>query len=716
MKNIELFLSVFKFNNNYEISPDTIFDLEKEKDIISGRKEFDDDAKNLIKTIINIFNNNENLFIPYIIQYDKYRNNVLLKSKLVEIFLDDNNLLKNADCFVKYVLLDLLTNKWYLIEGKKIKEEFDLCKYDDENLVIKTINEKLVEAERKSKNYLSEIILYQFESYYENYFIWIEDINKAENDIAKRNNIILFDKNFKLFKEAFSLYNKYYNITNIQVLNAIGYMKIYLKHYIDIIYSTRNSSDSFEKKNKDESDEYFSKEPESETKNNILYYMLKLLDRKPGNNYKNLINDLHISFLNNSNINKKIKEEKIVKFFMLSSIYPNKNYLKEKLKIYNENLYLLKLITNNKKLYSEVFEKLTKTISLNKLVSLLMEYFNYTIQENQFSGLKLGDEIDKKDFIDYLQKKNISNSKEIEIIQEFIRNINCLTRKTVTEPNNYKNSSLDLFFPFKIKTKDNKYKKSYLYDIYTDAIKIQNEFISKIFDYTAVNIHEFHQENLNKAIYVQEANESNIIKLFNENILTEMILTYYSKKYLFDANNNVIYNKEDFNSEIDFNFEEIERNLGNIILVGIRKFISENDDGIKKLKFLNDNSEMEEEIIYDYIKTYSIQNLNEEEKKYLSEKIKGKNKNDLLKLIKNLRALMVTILSNKPKLNSKDIIRDKIEIENEKNELAEFFKKEEKECENPYQEEEEEEDDFPFTVDNLMCIYNFIKEKYEAIN
>ena len=84
-------------------------------------------------------------------------------------------------------------------------------------------------------------------------------------------------------------------------------------------------------------------------KNNICYYMTKLLCRKTEKDYKDVIKDLHLSFLNNPNIDKKIKEGKIVKFFTLSSIYPNKNNLKEKLRTYNENLYLLKLVLNNKK-------------------------------------------------------------------------------------------------------------------------------------------------------------------------------------------------------------------------------------------------------------------------------------------------------------------------------------------------------------------------------
>ena len=47
--------------------------------------------------------------------------------------------------------------------------------------------------------------------------------------------------------------------------------------------------------------------------------------------------------------------------------------------------------------------------------------------------------------------------------------------------------------------------------------------------------------------------------------------------------------------------KKIGRNLGNIILTGIRKFITEEDNGNKK-KFYIDNIEIEEEIIYDYIK------------------------------------------------------------------------------------------------------------------
>ena len=48
--------------------------------------------------------------------------------------------------------------------------------------------------------------------------------------------------------------------------------------------------------------------------------------------------------------------------------------------------------------------------------------------------------------------------------------------------------------------------------------------------------------------------------------------------------------------------KKIGRNLGNIILTGIKKFIIEEDNGIKKFKFYIDNIEIEEEIIYDYIK------------------------------------------------------------------------------------------------------------------
>ena len=347
-----------------------------------------------------------------------------------------------------------------------------------------------------------------------------------------------------------------------------------------------------------------------------------------------------------------------------------------------------------------------------------MQYFNFTIQENKFSFMTLGNEINNKDFIYFLHKNNINNLKEL--IKEFIKNINTLNGKTIIDLNDYENTSLELFFPVKIKKENNKDKQKNLYNIYINALKTQNEFIDNILRYIKINIHELHYENLNKAIYIQEANESNIIKSFDENMLTEIILIYYSKKYLFDANNNVIYKNEDYNNEIDFYFEEIERNLGNIILTGIRKFISEKDNGIKKFKFYTDNIEIEEEIIYDYIKTYSFKNLSEKEKNYLSEKIKEKNKNDLFKLVKNLFTLMGSILSKIPKLEAKEIISDKIEIINGKNDLAELFKKEgsvsENECGNPYlEQEEEEEEDCQFTVEHLVCIYNFIKEKYEQI-
>ena len=257
-----------------------------------------------------------------------------------------------------------------------------------------------------------------------------------------------------------------------------------------------------------------------------------------------------------------------------------------------------------------------------------------------------------------MKKKNIINNSTLsnnsfsDVIKIYIQNYNSLIKdknnKEIDE-NNFENYPLDYFV---ISNND----KNSLLEIYNDFIQRQNEFISTI---KKSKIHENFLKNIDE-IYVQDANESDIPKLCSEAKLIEIILTNAYKEYNFDKNNNIKY--DNCYRKIIFNYDKIEKTLGNNIYSGIKKFIPSNI-GVRKMKYKDEKyNEIDNDILYDFQKKYEKAELNENEKQNIQKFLENKNKNYCYSFLISMQFFMIYILSKSSVFKKEDdLFRDVIE-------------------------------------------------------
>ena len=279
--------------------------------------------------------------------------------------------------------------------------------------------------------------------------------------------------------------------------------------------------------------------------------------------------------------------------------------------------------------------------------------------------------------------------------------------------NNYEELTLDYFLL------DNSVTKNSLVEIYVDFIKKQNEFLSNI---EKSKIHESYLKNIKK-IYIQEAEESDIIKVLDNEKYIEIIINNCYKKYNFDEKQNIKYD-EDY-KKIYFNYDEIEKKLGENILHGIKRFI-EHPFGLRVMKYKDEiYNDINNDILYDFQNKYNQNKLEENEKRNITEFIEKKNKKESYSFLLSLQFLMLDILSKSYYLkNDNDIYDDvitKMPIANFDQSQKEYFylvnsffeKKEDNDDDILSQMNDNNNDNVnKYTIDKLFEIYEISKELY----
>ena len=228
----------------------------------------------------------------------------------------------------------------------------------------------------------------------------------------------------------------------------------------------------------------------------------------------------------------------------------------------------------------------------------------------------------------------LTNDEFNKIINNYINDYNSLVEeKNKLDQNSYENYTLNYFI---IRDGNNK---NNLLEIYKNFVEKQNEFISKI---VKNEIHKAYLDNIDE-IYIQEAKEMDIPKLLSNEKLIKIIINSSYKEYAFDSNNNIIYN--DNIKKIIFDYEKIEKYLGENILTGIKKF-KNFDKAIKTIKYKDENNiDIDSDILYDFQKKYGNESLEENEKQEILSFIKNQNKSNKEDLLLSLQLLMHYILS-----------------------------------------------------------------------
>ena len=284
----------------------------------------------------------------------------------------------------------------------------------------------------------------------------------------------------------------------------------------------------------------------------------------------------------------------------------------------------------------------------------MLDIFSYKKSSKEIEEAKLIDEIDNI-------KQNLNyNSNFDEKILKFIQSYNYLLNNEenfsnyIIPENNYKNISIKAFL---VNENNKKNKLNYIYNKF---IEYQNKFIT-------ISKKYFANKNLDdiETISVQEAKEENIPRIISsDDEFLEILI-----------NNSSILQNNKKEIEYGFDLKEIENELANKIIPGLKLF---KKNKIRVMKYYGEEiNEIDEQVLNDFNIRYKPQIINESQKNYIKEFIeKNKEKKNLILL--SFQYLMIFILSY-PEFNGQTNIKEVIDKlsknkdENEKIELIKSF-------------------------------------------
>ena len=310
-----------------------------------------------------------------------------------------------------------------------------------------------------------------------------------------------------------------------------------------------------------------------------------------------------------------------IEFFLYSKV-PNILMFKHKfMNIQNsEDKYpLLKIILTQDMDKIKLLQEIPK---LNKLSNFLIDKCSFKYSRKSANDLKLKSEFDfneiKQDVIEFISSWNK--------IRPLIESYGCKSfknnsQKYFTEINN--NSPLAYF----LVDEGDFGHGMVLAAMYKTLIDIQNIFLNQIINSKSQILSCFN-EQLNQEIMIQDVQKSEIIDLdkINEDVINDIIV----KNSIPDIFGNLkAENQLNFNNLCSFehNYENIERELGGILLPGLRKFKDEIRFVTYKYEGFRGNKSS---IITTFNEKYPQKELNKEQIKYINDFLnKGDNKNKL---------------------------------------------------------------------------------------
>ena len=387
--------------------------------------------------------------------------------------------------------------------------------------------------------------------------------------------------------------------------------------------------------------------------NSVNNYILEIISNK--NNIELLNQEYHKMKEELLNLNPQSIEEIIKSNYdpMLYSqnIFPDIQYYCFST-IQNLDSFIFKFnsLSENKKKYSLINLLINKDseiiknainvkhlININKFSNLLLDIYSFKISREEAKLKTLKNELEN--IIEYYNEINntrIENeNKFIEnYIEPFIYAWNKIKHKSVQykckilrdltkgeKPLEMKIETPLCYFLVDDGDKDGG---MFLASAYEHLIEWQNQFIDEIISANKMNgILNSYISQIEQEIDIQEAMKEDVINI-DENIykiLNDLIYTS-STRNIFSEDENKI-NYKNYN-DIIYNYEFIEKELGRIILPGLKKFKKEK---IKFITYLYEGLRGgKSTILVDYNNKYIQRNLSEEEKTYL---------NDLLKIHNN---------------------------------------------------------------------------------
>ena len=428
----------------------------------------------------------------------------------------------------------------------------------------------------------------------------------------------------------------------------MAFIKIYFRYFANILYECKNGNENINFDNLVKNKFYLSAKSLSPFEEEINIYISSILNIKCKDLYK-FICDHRLEYLENY-VKPKGKNDSI--FLKVIKNIPNLDILKS---IFNsDNTFKQKYPLLNYCLNKEQEINYLKQIPIiNYICNLMLDIFSYKKSSKEIEETKLIDEIDNI-------KQNLNyNSNFDEKILKFIHSYNYLLNADnfsnhIIPENNYKNISIKAFL---VNENNKKNKLNYIYNKF---IEYQNKFIT-------ISKKYFANKNLDdiETISVQEAKEENIPRIISSD--DEFLEILINNSSIFENNKKEI--------EYGFDLKEIENELADKIIPGLKLF---NKKKIRVMKYSGEEiNEIDEQVLNDFNIRYKPQpqNINESQKNYIKEFIeKNKEKKNLILL--SFQYLMIFILSY-PEFNGQTNIKkviDKLSKNKDENEKIELIK------------------------------------------
>ena len=503
----------------------------------------------------------------------------------------------------------------------------------------------------------------------------------------------LLEKNWEIIE---NILNKN-GINNIKIFMNIIFEKLceYMEKIEDM--STIEKRHNFESQIKAFIQELLkNKNKYNESEINYNSYNEKL----KGNDPHSLVEILSENYSPFENIYNQ-KEYPNMQMFLISK-YPNLEELEKSMKTqpdYANNYCLL----NQVFISTEEYELIENIKDINKLVDYLYKKYNNKIEREKAKNKKIKDCFENEDF----------NEIDKNLLQPYISSWNkikskCkkyLCRPDMPELNITKEHSLIHFLPDDGELLGG----MYLASAYTNIIDWQNSFINIVIN--SIGPHSVlraYLSQLNQEIHVQDATEEDLVKINGEiKNKVEGMIKKYSMRDIF-KNGKIEY--KEYKNAIKFDFDSIESELGKIILPGIKKFISKDEDEpIKFVIYLYETfRSSRSSIITNYNKKYPSRELSNEEQKNLYNFI-NENKNKSQNFIKDILVSCQILIDfiQKENFNENELILNVIKKLPKYIEIdglfIEFFLK------HGESKDKQNNDKVMFSINKLINIYNLIE-------
>ena len=231
--------------------------------------------------------------------------------------------------------------------------------------------------------------------------------------------------------------------------------------------------------------------------------------------------------------------------------------------------------------------------------------------------------------------------------------------------------------------------------VYQNYINFQNSFLDNVINNIDDNNNQkliYLKNKINEEINSQKANLFNIVnfKIETEDYesFLEMIL-FYSYKDSFDEYGQYDFSKKD---KIEYNLEEIEEQLENLLLPGKKKFTTEIDFVIYQFEGFRQNTS----ILSGFMMKYGKKDLDNEQKRFLYNfKSEQYSSESIIRILFSIQ-LMITFYNDQPEFNDANM-----RINDTFNSFPTFFRIPDN--------TKKLFNDYPFTISNILSVYEYFE-------